>query len=209
VKNQFVSILAEVEALEQIHQDEASVYHLENISNISHTTLERINALHRKFNNIKLDFKPVCLSVLVNEAVSKIAKVPDNIILFKAIDNQHYYALVDEGHMVEVIINILNNAIEATEFKKNGRVEISVEAEEHWCVISVIDTGCGIASSELRNIFHPFYSTKSSVKNWGVGLSYCHQIVTAHDGEIHVSPNKPQGTTFKILLPRIRKEDES
>lgn len=203
VKNQFVSIMAEVEALEQIHVDDASRYHLKKIYEISEETLQRINNLHKRFSNIQLDFKPLSLNIVVFDALNKIGPLPKHITLSQRIENDVPLCFIDLTHMTEVLVNLLHNAIESLVGQEEGIITISIKNEDPWSLLMVEDTGCGIDNEDIKNIYQPFFSTKSSSRNWGVGLSYCHQIVTAHDGKILVETKKDQGSTFKILLPKL------
>ena len=61
------------------------------------------------------------------------------------------------------------------------------------------DTGKGINPSLIGRIFDPFFTTKAS--GTGLGLSICHELVRAHQGDIHVESREGQGTTVRILLP--------
>jgi signal transduction histidine kinase len=60
-----------------------------------------------------------------------------------------------------------------------------------------------VPAEHLDSIFSPFFTTKSSLTNWGIGLSYCHKIVAAHDGDITAESEPQKGTLFKIVLPTI------
>ncbi len=118
----------------------------------------------------------------------------------------------------QAIQNVIHNAIQA--MPRGGRLVVSacVHPEiKGYAVISVGDTGPGIAAAEVEKIFHPFYTTKDS--GTGLGLSLAHRIVEAHRGRIrvcnnpcphfpasgqgdvndHVPPDK--GSTFHIVLP--------
>ena len=60
------------------------------------------------------------------------------------------------------------------------------------------DTGTGIGSQELERIFNPLFTTKSG--GMGMGLSICRSIIEAHDGQLWVIPNKPEGAVFQFTL---------
>jgi signal transduction histidine kinase len=62
----------------------------------------------------------------------------------------------------------------------------------------VADTGTGIGSQELGRIFNPLFTTKSG--GMGMGLSICRSIIEAHDGQLWVAPNKPEGAVFQFML---------
>jgi two-component system sensor kinase FixL len=70
-----------------------------------------------------------------------------------------------------------------------------------WFVVSVADTGKGIQPEVRARIFDAFYTTKSD--GLGMGLSISRTIVQRHDGELSVSPNRPNGATFAVRLPSL------
>ncbi len=108
---------------------------------------------------------------------------------------------IDREQIKQVFLNILINAIEATEEGK-----IYVKTRHHLrsngepCIqIEVTDTGCGISSEHLESIFHPFFTTKH--KGSGLGLSISNQIVQEHKGSIDVESHLNEGSTFYVNLP--------
>jgi len=104
------------------------------------------------------------------------------------------------------LINLVKNALQAVD----GQGEIKVRtglgtltAPPHRgnpaFVVSVSDTGVGIAPENLEKLFIPFFTTKPD--GTGLGLAISRRIVEAHGGEIAVQSNQEQGTTFTIRLP--------
>ncbi|MOA12919.1 Sensor protein ZraS [compost metagenome] len=108
---------------------------------------------------------------------------------------------MDEKQMTEVCLNIIKNAIEAMHMQHDKKITITIEDQDKWGCITIADNGPGIPQEYINDIFSPFFSTKSSANNWGVGLSYCHKMVSKHQGKIEVISHLKAGTTFKILLP--------
>jgi len=80
-------------------------------------------------------------------------------------------------------------------------ITISTWLAEKWVAVAIKDTGIGIASDKLDEIFQPFYSTKTEVKGIGLGLSISHGIIQKHHGEIRVESKPGEGSTFTVLLP--------
>jgi two-component system sporulation sensor kinase B len=106
----------------------------------------------------------------------------------------------DMIHTVEVLENLLNNACEAME--PGGRIVIRVVESKKYIVMSVRDTGPGIAEDVQGEIFQPFYSTKANSQNYGLGLSYCYQVMQQHKGKIEVFSDGKSGTTFFLQFPK-------
>jgi two-component system NtrC family sensor kinase len=110
--------------------------------------------------------------------------------------------LGDTHQLQQVILNILNNAFDATrEVSRRGRIEIETRAKQDAIEIHVRDNGTGISNPD--RIFDPFFTTKEPGRGTGLGLSICYGIMQAHGGEICAFNNVPQpGSTFVLRLPK-------
>jgi signal transduction histidine kinase len=107
----------------------------------------------------------------------------------------------DRIQVQQVLLNLITNAIDSMAAKDGPRV-LRVRSEVHdgsGVIVSVADTGTGIGSQELEQIFNPLFTTKSG--GMGMGLSICRSIIEAHDGRLWVVPNKPEGAVFQFMLP--------
>lgn len=113
----------------------------------------------------------------------------------------------DRPRVEQVIINLLNNAIDFVEApgKITLRLETVFEADlagGKMAVLTISDNGKGIADVDLPNIFEPFYSTKPLSKGTGLGLSISKSIIERHNGQIKIITKQNQGTSFMIYLPQ-------
>ncbi len=112
-------------------------------------------------------------------------------------------AQMDAKLIVQVIINLVDNAIKYTPVHSN--IWINTKKEGKWIIVSVSDNGPGIPDEQKPYVFDMFYSGANQIadsrRSLGLGLSLCRSIVTAHGGLIHVSDNQPQGTVFTFTLP--------
>jgi len=104
---------------------------------------------------------------------------------------------LDPGKMEQVLLNLLQNAIEALEPKGGGHITLRAYRRPRQVVIEVEDDGTGLPSPDAP-IFDAFYSTKAS--GTGLGLAIVHRIVTDHDGLIDVE-SQPGKTIFRVILP--------
>lgn len=114
---------------------------------------------------------------------------------------------IDEDKIQGVLVNIINNAIQA--MPANGTLFIRTirKEKEDNIIIEIEDTGKGIPAEFLSNIFDPFFSTKGT-EGTGLGLSISYGIIKRHNGKISVKSEVGVGTTFIIELPvYISKED--
>jgi two-component system sensor histidine kinase HydH len=103
----------------------------------------------------------------------------------------------DPNQLKQVLVNLIKNALEATE--ENGQISLTTGFEDGQAWLAVRDTGKGMPPEVLENIFHPFFTTKD--KGTGLGLAVIHKIITDHRGSIQVDSAPDRGTTFLIRLP--------
>lgn len=112
-------------------------------------------------------------------------------------------AKMDAKLIVQVIINLVDNAIKYT--PKNSNIRISTEKHGDMAVVSVADDGDGIPDEMKPRVFDMFYSGANKIadsrRSLGLGLSLCKSIINAHGGEIKVSDNQSHGTVFTFTLP--------
>lgn len=104
---------------------------------------------------------------------------------------------VDRALMEQALIHLLRNARDA--MPQGGVISISTSWEDKWLVLSVKDTGSGIASEELPRIFDPFFTSKT--RGSGLGLTTVNRIVNEHGGEVKIFSTPGDGTEARILLP--------
>lgn len=112
-------------------------------------------------------------------------------------------AKMDARLIVQVIINIVDNAIKYTPAGSN--ILIRTENHETFIAVSIEDDGPGIPREAKLRVFDMFYSGADQVadsrRSLGLGLSLCKSIITAHGGEISVTDNRPQGAIFTFTIP--------
>lgn len=111
------------------------------------------------------------------------------------------------ANLGQVFINMVKNAIQAL---PEGRGAVTLRTrylkESDRVIIDIEDTGAGIDEARLKDIFKPFYTTKAIGQGTGLGLYISHEIITRHEGTIHVHSEPGQGTVFTIELPCRRRE---
>jgi PAS domain S-box-containing protein len=111
----------------------------------------------------------------------------------------------DGTALQRVMINLLNNAIDAME--TGGTITVTTELTEppesprRGIVVEVTDTGAGIPAELLPKVFNLFVTTKSEARGTGLGLAICQEIIRAHGGSIHISSQVGAGTCVRIFLP--------
>jgi len=109
------------------------------------------------------------------------------------------------GQLREVIINLVQNAIDAMDAIKDDRRLLQVRTARHGAGsinVAVEDSGSGIDPKMLGSIFDAFVTTKPG--GMGLGLALCRMIVEGHEGQLSVSPARPRGSIFQVVLPAGR-----
>jgi len=106
---------------------------------------------------------------------------------------------VDPEQLKRVVVNLVDNAIEAVDRHGTITIETIKEASAGFIWIVVADDGPGIPAGEREKLFLPYYSTKG--RGSGLGLAIVRRIVAEHGGSIDVADNVPHGTRFTIELP--------
>jgi C4-dicarboxylate-specific signal transduction histidine kinase len=116
--------------------------------------------------------------------------------------------LADENRIEQVLINLVNNARDAIEAKREfgnsaggNRLGVRSFMENNRVVVIVSDTGVGIPMKMRERIFEPFFTTKPVGKGTGLGLSISYGIVRDYDGNIEFETEEQSGTTFKVSFP--------
>jgi signal transduction histidine kinase len=107
----------------------------------------------------------------------------------------------DDVQLVQVVLNLVVNALDALEqmSEERRRVEVTAEPVSDTVQIRVADTGPGIPPAQMEGVFAPFFTTKRA--GLGMGLAITRSIVEAHGGSIGASPAPGGGTVFTVLIP--------
>lgn len=103
------------------------------------------------------------------------------------------------GQLNQVWMNLLVNAAQAT--GGEGKVRVVTRMENQMAVVTISDTGGGIAPEHLKKIFDPFFTTKRVGEGTGLGLSITYGIIKRHGGSISVQSHSGKGTTFTVAIP--------
>lgn len=140
---------------------------------------------------------------VVAEALRHVNKKSAEHTIVTESGEEFLLARMDPRLIVQVIINIVNNAIEYT--PAGSHITIRSEKKDGTIILSIADDGPGIPDQEKPRVFDMFYSGGNPIadsrRNCGIGLSLCRSIIDAHGGELTVSDNAPHGAVFTFTLP--------
>lgn len=123
----------------------------------------------------------------------------NNIEIIRDYESNLPAILVDRNQFQQVLLNLLNNAVDA--INGPGLIMVSTALENDKLVVAVTDTGKGMTNDQLDKIFLPFYTTKDVGKGTGLGLSISYEIIKSMGGMITVRSAPNKGSEFTISLP--------
>ncbi|MBU9720837.1 MULTISPECIES: PAS domain-containing protein [Bacillaceae] len=147
----------------------------------------------------KMDKVPTSIVNLMDHTVTLLQTqaIIKNIQIKKDIQAEDAMVECAEHQIKQVFVNLIKNAIEATD--DGGEINVLIRAINQEVTVEVVDTGCGIPKEKLKRIGEPFFTTKN--KGTGLGLMVTFQIIEEHGGTVEVDSIEGEGTTFKIKLP--------
>lgn len=168
--------------------------------------LERIEDLYQSVKAQTVHLVPVSIKEIIVTSTGKFHnKYPNKNVQMDIVDVSEI--LADRERLSEAIYNLLINAQEAVDEKgleEDTSVFIRSYKTRQYTVIEIRDIGTGIDKSNQKKVIEPFYSTKNSNFNWGMGLHFVHTIVKEHFGLLRFESKVGEGTTFLIFLPKFK-----
>jgi len=145
----------------------------------------------------KLELGPTTPGSLTKNALTHVGReIPSNIKLLDSTKNEPEM-IADSAKMQRVIVNLVNNALDA--MPQGGTLTVSSSEADGSVEISVADTGTGMTEEVVQKLWVPLFTTKQ--KGMGLGLPICKRIVEAHGGSISVESTLGKGSTFIVKQP--------
>ncbi len=193
-----------LQALQQSH---------EGIDMVSRLVLALKDFSHPALHDFSLTDVNKCIDTVCTISRHEWKRVAD-MQLNLASDLPYLYGSRDEIH--QVLINLVVNAAQAISEKiaagmyNRGQISIKTRSVAEKIEVVIHDDGPGIASENLSLIFEPHFTTKEAGKGTGLGLSLVRRIVEKeHGGQVVVESDAEKGTSFRIVLPHRRNEQQS
>ncbi|MBM7691763.1 two-component system sporulation sensor kinase A [Peribacillus deserti] len=181
-------------------------YPQEKYTEIVLSELERINSIVGEFLVLAKPtaavFAEQDVKILIKDVVTLInnQSMLNNVQIFVEFDRHLPMVSCEEKQIKQVLLNLLQNSIEA--MPKGGNIDVRVkEKEEGKISIQIIDQGIGIPEERISTLGEPFYTTKE--KGTGLGLMTCYKIIEGHNGKLNIESKLNEGTTIEIILPTI------
>ena len=152
---------------------------------------------------MNLNMQAEMMEDLFREALSHLDRKSQEHRISVDLKDDLLMAKVDGRLIVQVIINIVNNAIKYT--PPGSQIVLSAQKQGKSVAVKIADNGPGISDSAKEHLFDLFYTASQGKadtrRGLGLGLNLCRSIVAAHGGEIHIEDNQPHGAVFSFTLP--------
>ncbi|WP_407314041.1 ATP-binding protein [Desulfosporosinus sp. SB140] len=214
VKNQLLSARVVQKKINQLLEEDtpdlkALKNYIDMMGQMNEGMLSRMEELYRSIKASYIHLTAITVDTIVDMAQKRFnQKYPDTLVLVKM--DANLTVLADAEQLSEAVCNLLLNAqdaIIAAGKESCGKVELIVHNERLYTVMEIKDNGIGIPDNLRKKIFEPFYTSKNTNYNWGMGLYYVKQIVKSHLGLLRLESSENEGTSFFIMLPRYNKLD--
>ncbi len=168
-----------------------------------------LDATRLDTGKLHIELNAVSLAAIIHRAIAIMEPVAagKKIRLSEELDTNLVDVMVDESRIMQILTNLLNNALKFT--FEGGEVTVKLGQDpknSEYIQISVTDTGCGIPKDQIDNLFHRFYQIKKGdatpEKGVGLGLYLCREMVLLHGGNIWVESALGRGSTFSFTIPK-------
>ncbi len=201
IRNPFASIRGFSQLLLSRENDPQKRVHLETIIR----EVDRVTNLITEFLRFAKPAPPVLQAIPVGELLADLETLVGGRCLqcgvqfSTTVSDPDLKCLCDPNQIKQVLLNLVQNALQAMEGGKNGVISVKARPEGHSVALEVSDNGPGIAPEDQDRVFEPFFSTKPS--GTGLGLSICKQLLEQQEGSLALRSKPGAGSTFIVFLP--------
>ncbi len=202
VKNELLAIKSEVELAKMKQTPQAKNIALDRIQARCNTIWEHIETARTRTEGRHMTLERTNLASLVNNTVEQNRANLSGFQVEADIDKS-LFLQVDRISFGQVIGNLIQNAIEASQGLEKERKKVQIDAIpiDRYVRLRVRDFGTGMDDRTKELAFQPYFSNKPTSKNWGLGLTLCKSVIQAHHGLISIDTHQASGTTVTILIP--------
>jgi two-component system OmpR family sensor kinase len=171
---------------------------------LGHLISDLLSLARSNENMVPLEREPVRLDQLAGDVAATMELLAsEKDISLAVVADEPASVLGDEARLIQVVMNLIENAITYT--NAGGKITVHVHVTDDSVSLSVCDTGIGIAPEHLEHIFERFYrvdpARARAAGGTGLGLALADWVVHAHNGTITVQSQPGRGTTFTARLP--------
>jgi PAS domain S-box-containing protein len=168
---------------------------IDTINNLSNTAEQILNFARP----LTITPRALDLNRMVTDTVHLLEPqiVTNKVSVELELDQPEATAMLDEASIRSALLNLLLNAVQA--MPGGGKLRVTTGTRDDSLYLGITDTGSGMTEEQIRNVFEPFYTTKS--QGLGLGMPYAKKIIEQHHGEIKIESYQHQGTTIEVRLP--------
>ncbi len=163
-----------------------------------------LSASRMEDGSLNLNMTTELMDDMIAEAVRHMGRRLDGFRLEIRRPEELLFVRADARLIVQVIINLLDNAIKYA--PAGSRISVTTLGRDHQVLVRVADEGPGIPEDRKDHVFELFYTGSNppgdSRRGLGLGLALCQSVMKAHHGTIAASDNEPRGTVFELVFPR-------
>jgi two-component system sporulation sensor kinase B len=197
IKNEITKISACMEKIDSlaIAKDFHADDYMQIISHSTNHMLAMVERIQEQIQDIVYHEHPHNLISLIDQTLIFIKPYLEmkNVKVSKKYE-MDVDLLCDNFHIQEVLSNIYKNAIDAMNLER-GELDIEVYSSKKGITLAIKDNGSGISKSNLPYVFNPFFTTKQRHLNFGLGLSYCYNVLQESGGSLEIHSEEGVGTT--------------
>ncbi len=213
IKTPLSTVLLAVQRLQRNYQQRAPELRaeLDPMAETAISEVERVRSVINTFMKFAQLDPPAFVTVELTQAVQDdlqeyLRRIPDGIEVITQFERENLLVKLDRSQFREALFNVLDNAVTATQ--GDGRLTIHTQLEksplhllggQNYALLEVSDSGAGIPSENLRDVFTPGYTTSTSGS--GMGLVFARSIIATHGGELDIESEVGRGTTIFMRLP--------
>lgn len=202
VKNEITTLDILLDSLSRCEDPKKREELLQIAKDSTQHLMQMVDKIQTYIQDVRLELVPTNLTEVIQQCLLSFEKsylVSGQTL--KTELEEDVTAVCDPIHFREMISNFLKNAKEAI-CEEDGTIEVSLKRFGSEAVISIKDNGCGIPKEHLSHVVDPFFSSKKNRKvNYGLGLTYCYNIVRAHCGYMDIISENNKGTCIRVRIP--------
>ena len=205
IKNELCKISGCTEALKSSLPNEQT-YQKQTLTMIQDSTRHILSMTERIQNHVKDIYLYITwenLTKIIHKAIDLAHPLlKEKTITVKNNINPELYLECDKIYTCELFFNLFQNATESME--QRGLLEITAEQSTQWYTVKVRDAGRGIPEDDLPYVIDPFFTTRKSENNYGLGLTFCYKVMQKLEGKFEIQSRINKGTTVFLHFPRRR-----
>lgn len=204
IKNELLAIQSQIEMLPVNEENKEALSLLRQRCDNLYT---RMDIIHRSTRTSELHLAKADLRDIVKDTMEPFAGELKTCQYQCLLPENPMPVLADSEYLGQALHNLVRNALDAMENRPSEKrnLTLRISRVDPWVILEIKDTGCGISSQNLPQIFTPFFSSQPFSRHWGIGLTLSYKIIQAHDGKIELESEYGKGTNVRVALPCLKR----